>query len=153
MTHPYEEVKLIFNNKVKAKDRPFAGNPDTTYSILRQAWDMQQINLIEECKMLMLDRRLHLMSISSLSKGGYHDVIVDVRLIFATALKRRASSIILAHNHPSGDLKPGCMDQELTKAVYLSGQLLNIPLQDHLIISDEGYCSMLNEGYMEFDHD
>jgi len=152
MPHKYEEVKLIFNNKTKAKDRPFAGSPEDAYSILRQAWDMQQINMVEESKLLLLDRKMRLMSICSLSKGGYSEVIVDARLIFAIAFKRRADSIILSHNHPSGDVTPSRTDCVLTKNIHHIGQLLNMPLKDHLIISNEGYFSMNNKGFMEYNH-
>lgn len=106
LTHKFEEVQLVYRNKTKAKDRPFAGSPQAVYKLLKQAWDMQQIDLLEESKLLLLDRKLRLMSIAPISMGGYSHAIVDPRLIFATALKRRADSIILAHNHPSGDVIP-----------------------------------------------
>ena len=72
--------------------------------------------------------------------------IVDVRLIFAAAIKANAVGLILAHNHPSGNLKPSYIDIQLTKRVKEAGQLLDIQLLDHLILTSDGYLSMADEG-------
>ena len=101
-----EEVKLIYRNKLKANERPVVRGAEDAYKIFLESWDHDQIDLLEECKAMFLDRQLKVMSISSISKGGFNGTVVDLRLVFAIALKRRANSIILAHNHPSGNLKP-----------------------------------------------
>ena len=74
------------------------------YEVLLKSWNPDEISLLEECKVLLLDTNLRLMSIATISKGGLSGTVVDPRIVFSIALKRRASAIILAHNHPSGNL-------------------------------------------------
>lgn len=145
----FEEVHLIYRNKTKAKDRPSVTSPDKAYNILIQNWNIDQINLLEESKILLLDNSLKLMSIASVSKGGLTGTVVDLRIAFALALKRRASCLILAHNHPSGSLTASESDISLTRKFVEAGKLLNIRLQDHLIITQDSYCSLANEGLID----
>lgn len=140
-----EEVKLIYHNKTKAKDRPFIRTAHDAYKILLQNWDMEQIGLLEECKILLLDNRLRLMSIASVSKGGVMGTIVDPKIVFAIALKRRANRFILAHNHPSESLEPSKADISLTQKFIKAGAFLDLPIEDHLIITKDDYCSLMQD--------
>ncbi|MDN5215561.1 JAB domain-containing protein [Fulvivirgaceae bacterium BMA12] len=149
LTSEFEEVRLVYRNRVKAADRPNVNDADKAYKILRESWDMGQIALIEECKALLLDRQMRLMSIAHIAKGGMSGTYVDPKVVFSIALKRRAHRIILAHNHPSGTLEPSAADIQLTKELMLSGKALQLPLEDHLIITQDDYCSMLTGGYMD----
>ena len=81
-----------------------------------------------------------------LSTGGISHTIVDPRIIFKRALEVKATSIILCHNHPSGNLKPSRQDEELTAKLKNAGDLIDIKVVDHLIVSDEGYYSFADEG-------
>lgn len=83
-----------------------------------------------------------------LSKGGLTHTIVDPRIIFLKALEVQATSMVLCHNHPSGNLKPSRQDQEITAKLKSAGTLLDIKVLDHLIVSDEGYFSFADEGMM-----
>lgn len=83
-----------------------------------------------------------------LSKGGITHTIVDPRIIFLKALEVQATSIVLCHNHPSGNLKPSRADEELTARLKSAGMLLDIRVVDHLIVGDEGYYSFADEGLM-----
>ncbi len=148
LTSNFEEVRLVYRNRVKAADRPSIKSAEDAYEILRKSWDMAQITLVEECKALFLDRQLKLMSIAHISKGGFAGTIIDPRVVFSIALKRRAHAIILAHNHPSGTLEPSSADLKLTKELMTAGKALQIPLADHLIITQDDYCSMHSSGYM-----
>ncbi len=141
----FEEVQLIYRNKTKASDRPQIKSALDAYKILRDSWNMDEINLLEECKVLLLDNLLKLMSIASVSKGGLSGTVVDPRIVFSIALKRRANRIILAHNHPSKSLKPSKADIKLTQEFIKAGAFLKIPLEDHIIITDEGYCSLMQD--------
>jgi DNA repair protein RadC len=80
-----------------------------------------------------------------LSKGGITGTIVDVRLTLKTALQLGAVGIILAHNHPSGTLKPSQADKQLTKKLKLAGESLDIKILDHLIITEKTYFSFADE--------
>ena len=81
-----------------------------------------------------------------LSKGGLTHTIVDPRIVFQKALEVKATSIILCHNHPSGNLKPSRADEEITARIKSAGILLDIKVLDHFIVSDEGYFSFADEG-------
>jgi DNA repair protein RadC len=83
-----------------------------------------------------------------LSKGGIIGTIADVRLILSVALKTLATGLILAHNHPSGNLKPSEADKQITIKIRQAAKLLDIELLDHIIISSEGYCSFMDEGIL-----
>lgn len=82
------------------------------------------------------------------STGGLAGTVCDPKVVFQAALKANASSIILAHNHPSGELIPSEADRQLTRKLVQAGELLDIKVCDHLILTEEGYCSMADEGYM-----
>ena len=139
----FEEVQLVYRNKTRASERPSIKSPNDAYAILNQSWNKEEINLLEESKILLLDNQLRLMSIASISKGGLSGTIVDPKIVFSIALKRRANRIILAHNHPCGSLKPSKSDIRLTKEFIKAGEILQIPLEDHLILTEENYCSLV----------
>ena len=102
----------------------------------------------EEFHMLMLNRSNHIIRKEFVSRGGVSGTVVDPKIIFKMALENLASSIILCHNHPSGNLRPSDQDISLTKKLREAGSLLEIPILDHLIISDTGYFSFADEGMM-----
>ncbi|OEK01164.1 hypothetical protein BFP97_06410 [Roseivirga sp. 4D4] len=145
----FEEVQLIYKNKTLAKDRPSVKTPEQAYEIFIQNWNLDQISLLEEVKILLLDNSMKLMSIAAISKGGMTGALVDPRMIFATALKRRSHAIIMAHNHPTGNLKPSHADIKLSDTIAASGKVLGIQLIDHLIVTSDHYCSLASDGYME----
>ena len=147
LTTQFEEVRLVYKNRTRAEDRPKVQSPDDAFKILYESWDKDQITLREECKLLLLDNRMHLMSIAPISTGGMTEAIVDPRIVFAIALKRRSHRIILAHNHPTGNLKPSEADLRLTERLSSLGKMMRIDLEDHLIITDEGYRSIMHDTY------
>jgi DNA repair protein RadC len=83
---------------------------------------------------------------SQLSKGGITGTLVDVRLVFKTALEIGATSLILCHNHPSGTLKPSEADKHITTKLKLAGDSLDIKVLDHLIVTEHNYFSFADEG-------
>ena len=83
-----------------------------------------------------------------MSKGGLTHTIVDPRVIFKKAVEVECTSLILCHNHPSGSLRPSRADEELTAKLKDAGNLLDIKVVDHLIVSNEGYYSFADEGMM-----
>ncbi len=100
----------------------------------------------EEFWVLFLNNSNKVIYKSQLSKGGITGTIVDVRLIFKTALEHNATSVILSHNHPSGKLQASDADKEITKKLKLAGEQLDIKVLDHLIITETGYLSFQDEG-------
>jgi len=81
-----------------------------------------------------------------ISKGGITGTVADPRIILRLALEFGAVSIILCHNHPSGNLNPSNADKAITKKIGDAGSLMDIKLLDHIIVSDEGYYSFMEEG-------
>ncbi|HIA35268.1 MAG TPA: JAB domain-containing protein [Flavobacteriales bacterium] len=100
----------------------------------------------EEFWILLLNRANLVIGKYEISKGGVSGTVADSKIIFKTAIENLASAIILCHNHPSGNLKPSTADLKLTDKLKKAGQLMEIPVLDHIIISENGYFSMADEG-------
>lgn len=99
----------------------------------------------EEFWVIYMNRNNLVIKSECISRGGVSGTIVDIRLILKPALECLASGIILAHNHPSGNLKPSQEDLLLTKKVKEAAKVMDIVLQDHIIIGDGNYLSMIDE--------
>lgn len=140
------EINVTYRPKFKASERPTITHSRDVYTILNQNWDMNKMELLEQFKILLLNRANRVLGIFEVSTGGMAGTIADPKLIFSTALKACASSIILAHNHPSGNLKPSQADINLTRKVKEGGCLLDIAVLDHVILSAEGFYSFADEG-------
>ena len=102
----------------------------------------------EEFWVLFMSRSNSVIKTECISKGGISGTVVDIRLILKPAIECLASSIILAHNHPSGNLKASQEDINLTKKTKEAAKLMDISLQDHLIIGDQAYLSFADEGML-----
>jgi len=103
---------------------------------------------IEFSYLLMLNRQNQILGYHQLSKGGMTGAVVDVRVIFQVALKASCTSIIVAHNHPSGNLDVSDADRKITNQIKQAGVILDIPLLDHLIMTTDSYLSMADEGLL-----
>lgn len=101
---------------------------------------------VEECHVLLLSQSSTVIDSVRIGVGGLTETVVDVRLILREALLKRATSLILCHNHPSGSLRPSVHDDRLTRQVQEAAQLLNIRFNDHIIFTDGGYYSYADEG-------
>lgn len=102
----------------------------------------------EEFWVMFMTRSNSVIKTECISRGGISGTVVDVRLILKPAIECLASSIILSHNHPSGNLKPSNEDIFLTKKVKEAAMLMDISLQDHIIIGDQSYLSFTDEGLL-----
>ncbi len=100
----------------------------------------------EEFWLLLLNKANEVVAHSRLSTGGMSGTVVDAKLAFRTAIDAGAAGIIAVHNHPSGNLQPSQADLEITKKLRHAGALLDLPLLDHLIVSERGYYSFADEG-------
>jgi DNA repair protein RadC len=100
----------------------------------------------EEFWIVLLNRANHIKSKHLISKGGQSGTVADPKIIFKTALEQNAAYIILAHNHPSGNLKPSTEDIRLTKKLVEAGKMMDLPVVDHLIMTDKAYYSFCDEG-------
>jgi DNA repair protein RadC len=102
----------------------------------------------EEFWVVYLNNSSKIIQKSQLSKGGIAGTVVDVRIVMKNALECGATAIILAHNHPSGTLKPSQQDKELTQKLKKAGNSLDIKLLDHLIVTQKSYFSFADEGML-----
>lgn len=140
------EINLTYRPKFKASERPKVTSSKDAYDILYNNWDLDKIELLEQFKILLLNRANNVIGIFQVSSGGIAGTVADPKLIFSTALKACASSIILSHNHPSGNLQPSQQDIELTKKIKAGGSYLDIMVLDHVIITPDRYYSFADEG-------
>lgn len=116
--------------------------------VFRCKWNTGHIGFIEEFKILLLNRSHNVLGIVPISQGGIAGTVADPKLIFAAALKASASAVIAAHNHPSGNLKPSQADIQLTRKLCEAGKLLDLPILDHLILTQSEYFSFADEGLL-----
>lgn len=103
----------------------------------------------EEFWLMNLNRNNQVLSLRKISEGGWHSTIVDPKKVFARALEEKASAIIVAHNHPSGNLQPSQEDRKITQKLRRCGIDLELPVLDHLIIASHGYFSFADEGILD----
>jgi len=140
------EIKLSYHPKTPPYERPVVRCSQDAYELFISQWNVDSIALLEEFKVIYLNRANRVLGICHLSSGGLSGTVVDHRIILATALKCLATTIILAHNHPSGNLMPSGSDERVTERIATASRFHDISLSDHLIISPEGYFSFADEG-------
>lgn len=102
----------------------------------------------EEFWVLVMNRANRVMGKHMISRGGISGTIADPKVIFNRALLSQASSIILVHNHPSGNIQPSQADRDITKKMRKAGDLLDLPVLDHIIVAEDGYFSFADEGLL-----
>ncbi len=129
----------------EALKKPKISSSKDAYEILRS--DLMDLNH-EEFWILLLNRNHQVINKANISRGGVSGTVVDPKLIFKKALEHLSCAMIVAHNHPSGHLKPSKADLSLTKKLTEAGLLMEIPVLDHLILTNEGYLSFADENLM-----
>ncbi len=142
------EVQLSYKSTVKASERPQINTSEDVHRVLQANWNYEIIEFIEEFKIILLNRANRVLGIVPISVGGTAGTIADPKVIFVSALKCNAASIILVHNHPSSNLKPSHSDIELTKRLRNAGQFLDLPIIEHIILTKDAYFSFADEGLM-----
>ena len=142
------EIRLSYHPAVRPSQRPKVSTSIEVYNIFRDTWDDDRLELQEQFKVMLLNRTNRVLGIVEISSGGMTGTIADPKLVFAVALKSGACSVILAHNHPSCQLKASEADIALTQKLSLAGQFLDLPVLDHIILTAEGYLSFIDQGLM-----
>ncbi|MDF2931918.1 MAG: hypothetical protein K0R36_1249 [Chryseobacterium sp.] len=123
-------------------EKPQISSSNDAYQILKlHLADLRT----EEFWAIFLNQSNKVIHISRLTQGGINQSIVDIRIVFKTALDHFATGIIISHNHPSGNLKPSDEDIQITKKIKEAGNLMNVQLLDHLIITQKNYLSFADE--------
>ena len=142
------EIQLNYRSNVKPSLRPQITSSKNAHEVLKESWDENKIELVEQFKVLLTNRANRVLGIVEISTGGIAGCVADPKLIFAAALKAGASGIILSHNHPSGNTKPSQADMDLTKKIREGARFLEIQLLDHIVITSEHYFSFADEGIL-----
>ena len=137
------EVKITYSCKIPACDRIKIRCSQDADKALRLIWPSFEHR--EFFYIMLLNRSNQILGFSQISMGGISGTVTDVRIIFQTAIKGNASGIILAHNHPSGNLSASEADLVITKKIKEAGKLLDITLLDHMILTEESYLSMADD--------
>ncbi|UCS92339.1 JAB domain-containing protein [Echinicola marina] len=140
------EIVLSYRPNSKVSEKPQIVSSLTANRILRANWDESKIAFIEEFKVILLNRANRVLGIINASSGGTAGTVVDLKVIFGAAMKSSASAMIIAHNHPSGTMKPSEQDKRLTEKMVKAGKLLELPVLDHIILTPEGYYSFADDG-------
>ena len=138
------EIAISYSTNVKPGDRVKITTSKTAYEVFAAGWPSYEHR--EYFYIILMNRANKVLGISQISVGGISGTVVDPKLVFQAALKANASSIILGHNHPSGELIPSDADNALTRKLADVGALLDLPVLDHLIMNGETYYSYKDEG-------
>ncbi len=141
------EVTVGYKYNSSLQNRPKITDVKMAHDIIMRMMDMDKIGLQEQIVVLYLNQANLVIGSSNAFTGGLTGSVVDIRIIIATALNLMATGVIIAHNHPSSNLKASTQDITLTKKLKTALSYMDINLLDHLIVTPENeYLSMSNEG-------
>jgi DNA repair protein RadC len=145
-SHKISEIEIIYRPQKYSLEK--VTNSQKAETMFRDFWNTDTIEYYEEFKVMYLNKRQEVLGIYTHTRGGLVGAICDIRMIFQAALKANAHSIIVAHNHPSGNLEPSEADRDITRKIKEAGKVLEIPMTDHLILTQYSYLSFADNGYL-----
>ncbi|HWR99555.1 MAG TPA: DNA repair protein RadC [Prolixibacteraceae bacterium] len=132
------------NQSVALDNGQVKGSKDAANFLRPEIGDLSH----EEFWVLFLNRQNKILDKQKLSQGGMTGTVIDVRLVMKLALEKHATSLIFGHNHPSGNLEPSDADRKITRQLKEAAALMDIPVIDHLIVTQSGYFSFADEGIL-----
>ena len=141
------EIEIFYRNKVRLSDMEKVAGSRDVYDVLQRIWS-DRIDHVEEFMVLCLNRANRILGWAKISQGGLSGTVADPKVIFQVALKSNACSLILAHNHPSGNGEPSREDIDITKQIAESGKIIGIPCHDHIIFADDSFTSFAERGLL-----
>jgi len=147
-TLPLPEIKLAYSIKVKPSERPGITSSKDAWELLLSTWDKDLLDIQEQFKILLLNRSNKVLGIYTASSGGIHGTVVDIKLVLAVAINTGSTQIMLAHNHPSGSIRPSRNDETLTQKIKNAASFLEVKVVDHIILTSESYYSFADEGLL-----
>ena len=145
------EVKLRLNRSSRKKHFGQIKDSKDGADFIRKVYKRGEIELQEQFIVLYLNRANHIIGYYRHTTGAITGTVADVRIILAAALKSASTSVVIAHNHPSGNLRPSEADVALTKQIKESAKIMDIAVLDHIIVTKEGYYSFADEGLLGFE--
>ena len=135
------EVELVYKSIPAISNQSPINSSQAAYDVLLSTWDMNKIELQEQFRVILLNRHNDCLGVCTIASGGISDCLVDPKLVFASALKARASGIIVSHNHPSGNIAFSDADKRMTERFIQIGKFLDLPVLDHILVTKDGFCS------------
>ena len=142
----YKFPKIKVKVSVTKGDKVTITSPEKMVEVMRSIFDADTIMWTEEVIMVCLNRANDVVGYYRVSSGGFSGTVLDPRVVMTIALQNASSSIILAHNHPSGNLKPSEGDISITDKIKNACAFFDMKLLDHIIITDESYYSFNESG-------
>jgi DNA repair protein RadC len=140
------EIEISYTPKYLSFKQSVIKSSQDVYEVFKELFDPKLMHIKEEFFVIFLNKANRIIGSYKVSSGGITGTVVDVRLILSIALKSLSCGLLLAHNHPSGNLKPSQADIDITYKIKEAARLMDIRLLDHLIITTEGYYSFNDEG-------
>jgi DNA repair protein RadC len=129
----------------EAHERPLVSSSRDAYNYFES---LVEDKVHEEFWILLLNRNNRVIGRTKISEGGVHGTVVDPKIIFRHALEALASSVVLCHNHPSGNIRPSEQDIRLTQKIKEAGKFLEVNVLDHIIVGEKSYFSFSDEGML-----
>lgn len=147
------ELKVSYKRHKPPRGKPSSAPcvltcSETAVAYLRSVWDAAKLELVEDVYLVCLNTAREVLGWVRVSSGGFDRAVVDARLIFGIALQAASSAIVVAHNHPSGRVTPSDEDRNLTLRLIAGGELLGIPLLDHIILAKDEAFSFADAGLL-----
>jgi DNA repair protein RadC len=146
MESKYKVSEIQVTYKPAIGEKPIICSALDAYNEFKHFFDPGTIALQEQFMVMYLNRSSRVLGIYPLSKGGITGTVADIRLILSVALKIAATSIILAHNHPSGNVRPSGTDIELTQKITEAARIMDINVLDHIILTGAGSYYSFGDG-------
>ena len=145
--HRIAEIEATYSCRIRPENRVKISTVQDVFDTLRDPW-IDTIEHRESFGIIMLNNAMQILGIYWVSHGGITGTVIDVRLIFQMALKSMATNIILVHNHPSGNKFPSDNDKKITEKIKKAGDLLDIKVTDHVIMTVDDFYSFAHEGLL-----
>lgn len=142
------EIEIHYKRKLRYSQMQKVTSSSDAAACFRESWGNDKMDHVEQFMVLYMNRSNKVLGWSRISTGGLSGTVADPKVIFQIALKANASSLILAHNHPSGNRNPSENDRQLTNKLLSVGKQLELVVLDHLILTSEGYLSFADEGLL-----
>jgi len=145
--HNIREVQILYS-RPQVKEMPKVIKSSEAATLFRLFADMERIDYKEFFWVMLLSQSQHVLGIGEISVGSTIATAVNTKEIFQLALKGNAPNVIVGHNHPSGNGQPSSQDITLTKDIVSFGKMIGITINDHIIITSEGYYSFADNGLL-----
>jgi len=147
ITDQIGELDVVYKYKADKKNRPIIRSSNDAIQVIEKLFKVDKLGLQEQFVVVFLNRANRVIGSTHLFSGGITSTVVDIRIVVATALRLVSSAIIVAHNHPSGNLSQSVEDKKLTQRLKEALDLMEIKLLDHIILGQEQeYYSFADTG-------